>query len=129
MGNLDFHIDYYNEVNDDQSLYDEAESRIIKLADNHDDIIGAMVKLTNQAYGRQTNYAIEATIRIFIRGEDVVVTEQAEQPQIALKSALSTIERQVREHRARLRESSRRGGTSGMNEYTEDDTQIRNEAE
>jgi ribosome-associated translation inhibitor RaiA len=129
MGSLDFHIDYYNEINDDEMLYNEAESRILKLADNHNDIIGAMVKLTNQAYGRQTNYANEATIRIFIRGEDVVVTEQAEQPMIALKSALSTIERRVREHRTKLRESSRRGGADGMNEYTEDDTGVRDEVE
>lgn len=127
MGNLDFHIDYYNEINEDETLFTEAENRIGALADNHTDIIGAMVKLTPQAAGRTTSYANEVTIRIFIRGDDIVVNEQADQPQLALKAALDKIERQVREHRNKLRQSSRRGGVDGMNEYTEDDNRAGDE--
>ncbi|MCU0497614.1 MAG: HPF/RaiA family ribosome-associated protein [Anaerolineae bacterium] len=103
QGFTQFHIDYYNEVNDDAGLQQEAEDRIRALADQHQDIIGAMVKLVPQAKGREVSFANEVTIRVFIRGNDIVVHEVGERPAQALHSALDSVERQVREHRARQR--------------------------
>lgn len=103
QGFTQFHIDYYNEVNDDPQLQQEAETRIRALAEKHQDIVGAMVKLVPQAKGREVSFANEVTIRIFIRGNDIVVSEVAERPTQALQSALDTVERQVREHRNRQR--------------------------
>jgi ribosome-associated translation inhibitor RaiA len=67
-----------------------------------------MVKLTPQAQGRTTQYANEVTIRIYIRGEDIVATEQAEQPSAALQGALGAVERQVRQRRSKIRDTRRR---------------------
>jgi ribosomal subunit interface protein len=99
----DFPIDFYNEVNDDTTVFDEAEERIRKLAKNHTDITGAMVKITKEANNRPTDYAYVATVEVFCRPNNVVANERNDNLTTALKAALGAVERQVREKREKLR--------------------------
>lgn len=109
----DFPIEFYSEVVDeDRHLYEETEDRLRRLAEKHNDITGAMVKITAQAENRTTSYANEVTIRMYIAGKDVVVKETGIDADGALKEALRVVERQVREHRAKKRPQD--GGTQGI---------------
>lgn len=112
-----FPIEFYNEFDlpDDVELrlYDEAEARLDELRGDHNDMTRAEITLREVAHREHhNNYAVN--IVVYMRPNNVDATESAEQPQIALKTALDHIERQVRAQRGKLRDKQR--GQS--NEYT-----------
>jgi ribosome-associated translation inhibitor RaiA len=94
-------IDFYNEANDDDTLFDESDARIRKLARGHTDIVGASVTLRPEAQKRDNEF--EATVVLYISPEQVAATACAPQPLAALKQALDEVERQVYRKREKLR--------------------------
>jgi ribosome-associated translation inhibitor RaiA len=110
-------IEFYNEaMDDDRRLYEAVEDRLERLADQHHDITGAMVKITLQAENRATPHANEVTIRLYMAGNDVVVKETGVDAEGALREALRIAERLVRERRAKQRPQD-----NGMQDSTLDD--------
>jgi ribosomal subunit interface protein len=95
-------IEFYNETDElDEQLQEEAESRIHKLAQGHQDIVGASVKITQPAQGRDNSYQVNVTL--FMRPEYISATQEGEVLFGTLKQALDRVERQAREQRSRLR--------------------------
>ncbi len=88
-------------------IQDEIENRIIKLAEDHTDITGAAVSITQPAES-EIPFIVQARIIVYRRPKDVVATKKDESVQGALKGALEAVERQVREHRRKLSETWKR---------------------
>jgi ribosome-associated translation inhibitor RaiA len=97
----DLPIEYYNEVNDDPELFDEIDRRLRKLADGHQDIVGASVNIKPTDQGRDTE--TDVSIVVYTSPHYTNATARNPQPIAAVKGALDHIERQVRETRAKLR--------------------------
>jgi ribosome-associated translation inhibitor RaiA len=105
MNRAHFGFEFYSEIPDpDKVLQAEAESRLLALAEDHKDLVGASVTV-EELTGGTTPYRYEATVVVFKRPDNVAATEKAESSEEALKGALSAVERQVRELRERLRET------------------------
>jgi ribosome-associated translation inhibitor RaiA len=102
MGSSDFYIDYNIEVSDaGDAVKRETEQRLRELASYHSDMIGAAVALERVA-DTQTYDLYRVRIVVYKRPQDIVVTKQEEDPMVALKDALDTIEEQVRTSREKL---------------------------
>jgi ribosome-associated translation inhibitor RaiA len=97
----DFPLDYYNEINEDQTLYDEIERRLLDLRGPHTDMTAASINIRNANLG--TESGVEVTITVEIRPDAKASTVVAATAKAAAKGALDGIERQVREQRDRLR--------------------------
>lgn len=111
MSNQDFTFEFVNEAENlgealAERLYTEAETRLRKLQKGHTDLIGAAVSVEQPAKA-QTDFVYRARIVIYIRPENLAAAAQAADPMGALKQALSGVERQVRERRAKLRQRTR----------------------
>jgi ribosome-associated translation inhibitor RaiA len=101
----DFSYEFYSEIPDPgDELRNEAETRLLELAEGHTDLSGASVKL-EELTGEATPHRYEATVVVYKRPNNLAATEKAETPERALKGALSAAERQVRESRDKLRET------------------------
>ncbi len=102
---LDFQFEFYTEVPDPgDDLRTEAEQRLLDLSKGHDDLIGASVTM-EEVTGETTPHRYEAKVVVFKRPDNVVAKEKSETPEGALKGALTAVERQVRELRAKLKET------------------------
>lgn len=97
----DFPIDYYNEFNEDETLYDELERRLLDLRGEHTDMTSASANLRPANLGTQSG--VECTITVEVRPDARTSTVVAPDARAAIKGALDGIERQVREQRERLR--------------------------
>ncbi len=117
MSKTDFHIELNSSLNDEAEarLLEEAETRLLKLANGHQDIIGAAINIRRPAKGA-TDYLFEATVVVYSRPENVSATEKRNDHTAALKGALSAIERQVRERRAKLRRTWERPGNDPVSQ-------------
>jgi ribosome-associated translation inhibitor RaiA len=108
MSRLDFHVEVYNELPQSYpDLIAEAETRLLDLAGDQDDMIGASIALEELA-GEETPHAYQVRIVAYIKPDNVVAVEKAETVEIALRGALVALERQVRDLRERLRRSWKR---------------------
>ena len=97
----EFPLDYYNEVNDDLELYDEVERRLEGLRGAHNDMTSASINIRDANLGTQSG--VECTITVEVRPDAKASTVVAADAKAAVKGALDSIERQVREQRERLR--------------------------
>ena len=107
----DFTYEFFNEVQNlgdvlNERLQSEAETRLRKLQQGHTDLIGAAVSI-EQPVKAETAFLYRARVVVYIRPENLAATAQESDPLVALKRALSQVERQVREQRDRLRQRSR----------------------
>lgn len=102
MGSSDFYIDYNIEVSGaGDGFKRETELRLNELASVHSDIVGAAVSLEKVA--DTTTYDVHRVrIIVYKRPKDVVVSKQDADPMVALREALDTLEKQIRESRDRL---------------------------
>jgi len=87
----------------ENKFYTVAVDRLSKLAEGHNDISDAVVNLKQPSKEYQTSYICEVTIFVYMGSEHIAVTEQGEQFQATLDSALATVEHQVWEHRKQQR--------------------------
>lgn len=105
---LDFTMEFTNKVSHmtdelEVKLYDEAYDRLVRLRGDNNDLTGAAVKLEELIPERNPRL-FEARVVVYIRPENIAATAKEEVPLMALKSALTAVERQVRDKRERLRE-------------------------
>lgn len=102
MGSSDFYIDYNIEVSEAGDVFKrETEQRLNELAATHTDMVGAAVSLEKVA--DTTTYDVHRVrIVVYKRPKDVVVTKLDADPMVALRDALDTLEKQVRESRDKL---------------------------
>lgn len=104
MGSSDFYIDYNIEVSDVSDRFkQETEQLLQKLAASHSDIVGAAVALEKVA-DTQTYDLHRVRILVYKRPQDIVVTKLDADPMLALRSALDTLEEQIRATREKLAE-------------------------
>lgn len=104
MSKSDFHIDSYIKLPYlKEILESEAESRLRELAQDHTDMIGAAVTVEELSH-ENTPHVYRARIVVYIRPEDIAAVELADSPEAALDAALRALERQVRQHRDKLRQ-------------------------
>jgi ribosome-associated translation inhibitor RaiA len=103
----EFTMEFTNEVASiggefEQQLYDEAERRLTDLRGGHNDIVGAAVSLEQVAPQRNPDL-YRARVVAYVRPENIAGVAEQDNALLALKNALSAVERQVREKRDRLR--------------------------
>jgi ribosome-associated translation inhibitor RaiA len=107
VDNRDFTFEFYSEASLPEALESklraEAESRLRRLTEGHTDITGASVAV-DELTGDTTPHRYEVRVVAYMRPEHVAAVEKQETIEGALKGALSAVERQVRELRAKLRE-------------------------
>jgi hypothetical protein len=104
MNAPDFDYEFHSELaRPVDELRGQALSRLLDLKADHDDMIGASVAL-NELTGQTTPHLYQVRVVVYVRPKYVAVTEKAETPEGAMKAALTSVERKIREMRARLRE-------------------------
>jgi ribosome-associated translation inhibitor RaiA len=107
MQQLDFAIELNSDGISDELEYElfvEAEERLRDLASAHSDFRGAAVSIREPVHG-ETSYLYEVTVVAYARPENIAATEKGKKPILALKGALSAVEKQIREKRERLGQS------------------------
>lgn len=104
VNELDFTIEFNSSLDDtaEADLFAEADRRLRSLAGERDDIRGAAVNIRIPGQSEK-GYLYEATVAVYMRPEQVAATEKHDAPRGALKGALTAVERQVREQRAKLK--------------------------
>jgi ribosome-associated translation inhibitor RaiA len=102
MGSSDFYIDYNIEVAGTGDAFErETEQRLQELASTHADMVGAAVSLEKVA--DTTTYDVHRVrIVVYKRPKDIVVAKEDADAMVALRDALDTLEKQVREARDKL---------------------------
>lgn len=104
MSQTDFSYEFLSEIDQpDEPLRVEAEQRLRDLAADHNDIIGASVAV-EELTGAETPHRFQTRIVVYMRPSNVVAVEKAPDAITSVQQTLSTVERQVREKRTRLRE-------------------------
>jgi Raf kinase inhibitor-like YbhB/YbcL family protein len=117
--------EFYSEIpnlsnEDAQRLRAEAEARLGELTRGNRDMTGASVAIEPVAAGQnQAPFRYRARIVVYIRPDNLSVSEQDDSGEAALFRALDVVERQVREHRAKLREQYQQHVPSGPGPLTD----------
>jgi ribosome-associated translation inhibitor RaiA len=103
VGAADFYVDFDSEVQDfTDVLKAEVEERLRDLASEDTDLVGSAVAVTAPGKGTEEAFLYQARIVVYARPTDIAAVKQDETVQVALREALSAIERQVREKREKL---------------------------
>lgn len=105
MDNSRLQIEFYSEfpsVADD--IRREARDRLEALTEGHKDIIEASIAIEDIA-GEEPPFLYEVRIVVYMRPENIAVVEKGETIRKTVKDALTTVERQVREERAKRKET------------------------
>lgn len=100
----EFTFEFHSEVHLPYSIEDlvaGTEAELRELAAERTDMIGASVAL-EELTGSETPHQYQARIVVYVRPENVVAVEKAEEVATALQGALKAVERQIREQRERL---------------------------
>jgi ribosome-associated translation inhibitor RaiA len=104
VSDTQFQFEFYAEIPDPEDrLRAEAYDRLLALTEGHTDIVGASVTL-EELTAETTPHRYEAQVIVYIRPDNLAAVEKDERAELALKGALSAVERQVREFRNKLRE-------------------------
>ncbi len=107
MDKARFQIEFNNEIDDvkksENKSYALAVGRRSDLAEEHNDIYGAVVNLKQSTKEHQTSYISEVTIIVYMGSDHIAATEKGENFQATLEGALHAVERQVRERRKQQR--------------------------
>lgn len=108
MGKSDFYFDYdINVENWSEKVQNELETRLLDLASENTDLIGAAVA-ANYPAEATTPFLNEVRIIVYGRPDDTVGIETADTIEGAVKGAVDAVVRQVRKKRTKLRESWKR---------------------
>jgi ribosome-associated translation inhibitor RaiA len=100
----DFEFEFHHEAPlVDEGVRAETEDRLRRLADGHRDMIGASVATDYVA-----PYEYRARVVVYMRPENLTAEEKDDSAETALRSAVHSIERQVRSQREKRREFWRR---------------------
>jgi len=102
---LEFRVESES-VEPEEEMRREADSRLRELTYDHSDIVGAAVAV-EELTGSETPHLYETRVVVYMRPNNLTAVEKAPEAMQSLQNALSTMEREVREERARLREKQR----------------------
>ena len=99
MGTLDLPIEFNVEVPAfPESSRQEIEQTLWDLAEDHQDMTGASITLSQPAHG-ETPYLFRVSIVVYMRPENAYAEEKSANLEAAIKGASEAIVRQVREER------------------------------
>lgn len=116
MNKTNFPIEFHAEVSTlAPKAEPEARQSLHQLGKGHQDITGAAVAIEPAAADGAT---YEAQVTVYMRPEILSASEKAEAPLVALKGAISAIERQVRQERAKRGEVWKRPDLSDQDPMT-----------
>ncbi len=102
MDSADFYVDYDSEVPEfTDDLKVDVERRLRDLAGEDTDMVGAAVAVSAPGKGAEP-FLYQARVVVYARPEDIAAVKQDRNVRVALRNALSAIERQVHEKRDRL---------------------------
>jgi ribosome-associated translation inhibitor RaiA len=108
MRTINLPIEFNMEAPDfPHGLRQEIKQSLLELAQDHQDMTGASVTLSQPAHG-VTPYLFRASIVVYMRPENVYADEKSDSPEAAVSGAMRAIERQVREKREKRGESWKR---------------------
>lgn len=103
MSRTDFHVEFYSEFPATEAELElETEERLRQLGEEESDMIGASVAI-EELTGEETPHMFQVRIVAYIRPDNIVVVEKNASLEIALREALTILERQVRAKRELLR--------------------------
>jgi ribosome-associated translation inhibitor RaiA len=103
MDSTNFDYEFLNETDrPDEPLRTEARTRMLELAEGHDDLVGAAVSL-EELTSSNTPHRYEARVVAYIRPENIAAVEKGDTAINALQAALDAAERQIRKKREKLR--------------------------
>ncbi len=112
MGLLDFHFEYFGEVDNlGDELLTEASERLRALTEGRKDLVGASLAVEDIA-GAEDAFFYQARIVLYIKPENITVVEKGDSPEIAVKQALATAVRRVRELRSKRRKPWQQPGAA-----------------
>jgi len=102
VSKLDFHFEFHSEIPHlDNALRLKAESRLQALAEDHSDMIGASVAVTELSQ-EETPHAFQSRVVAYIRPENLAAVETGDTIDLTLENAIDAIERQVHERREKF---------------------------
>lgn len=108
MADLDIPVEIHSET---ERFTDKLERKALRqlqaLKGDHTDIVGASIAVEEIAKA-QAAFRYQATVVVHMRPDRVVASKKADGVRQAIQQALSALERQVRERRAKLREHWKR---------------------
>jgi ribosome-associated translation inhibitor RaiA len=103
MDTIELDYGFFSEMPHVQDEYaSEIEKQLRELAKDHTDLMGAHVTVSELAHCASP-FIYEATIVAYVRRENLAAKEKSDTIEGAVKGALDSIKRQVRERRERLR--------------------------
>jgi ribosome-associated translation inhibitor RaiA len=105
----EFYIDFNIETPEaiDEGILDETDRRLRALTENHTDITGAAVSLESIA-GVEHDYLYQARIVVYMRPKQIASVAKNKNPRLAIKDALSDLERNIGKSRTRRKETWQR---------------------
>jgi len=107
MDQPEMKIEFYSTVLQiGQDVRNETRATLEKLAQGHKDIIEASMAVEDIA-GQEPPHLYRTRIVLYMRPENIVVTEKGDTIMKSVKKALDTVKRQVRKKREKLKEISR----------------------
>lgn len=117
LNELDFTIEFNSPLNDalEADLFAEADRRLRELAEGRDDMRGAAINIRAAGKTEQLNL-LEATVVAYVRPANVAATEKDHDAMRALKGALSAVERQIHDKRAKLKRHWERPGNDPVSQ-------------
>ncbi|ARA92043.1 ribosomal subunit interface protein [Rhodothermaceae bacterium RA] len=103
--NIEYHSDTHEFT---EAMKEKVEHRIRKLMRGHKDITGASVAVERHVTPQQHNKEYRVRIVLYFRPDNIAAVSKSDSLNAALQDALEAAERQVREHRDKLRERWKR---------------------
>jgi ribosome-associated translation inhibitor RaiA len=108
MGSLDLPIEFNVEISTlAPEFKHEIEQTLWKLADDHQDMTGASITISQPTHG-ETPYLFRVSIVVYMRPENVYADEKSENLGAALSGAKEAIVRKIRGRREKLGEPWKR---------------------
>jgi ribosome-associated translation inhibitor RaiA len=107
MSNSDFSVEFHSETDEfSQDLQEKTLERLRQIKGDHKDMVGAAVNVKEIAKGEDPQ--IEFKVVAYTRPDRVVASEKSFDLRSAMHGALDALERQIREKRAKLKETWKR---------------------
>lgn len=97
----EFEFQFGDEVGNTDELRTMVLRSLDRLAKGHTDLIDASIAVGTEGHG-ETAHTFRARIVLYVRPNQIVGVETAEEPVVALRGALDAVERQLREKRTEL---------------------------
>lgn len=107
MAATQFEFEFQSEVEGLPDVVKEnAEAKLRKIGENYRDMTGASIAVRKEG-GENGGKKYSVRIVAYIKPDNIAVNQDGEAPEQALREALATMERNVRERRNMIRDKAR----------------------